>query len=186
MSSLLCSMYVHVRSDVSNIWEIFDILRLTCLIPYTYGEWCVEYFWNFRHMADDMFKPYTYGEWCVEYFWNFRHMVGDMFNPVYIWRVMCRRFQKFSTYGRRSVPATSRSQACRRLFSVGAEVGCSGRELLYFAGIFFWKSAPPKSPCEKKRFYGLFLRFCLHLWVLAVTLRRVMRYLYLCGGPTFG
>ena len=55
-----------------------------------------------------------------------------------IWVMTCRRFQKFSTYVRRSVPATSHSQTCRRQFSVGAEVGCSGRELLYFA-VFFLK-----------------------------------------------
>ena len=68
MLSLMCSMYVHVRSDVSNIFEIFDIWRLTCsnrihmlgdvsnifeifdiwlvtcLIMYTYDGLRVEYF----------------------------------------------------------------------------------------------------------------------------------------------
>ena len=45
---------------VSNIFEIFDIWLVTCLILYTYDGLRVEYFWNFRHMAGVQFpQPLT-------------------------------------------------------------------------------------------------------------------------------
>ena len=129
------------------------------------------------------------------------HMGDDMskiLNYFDIWLVTCRIFRKFSTYGWWRVedfrnfrhmagvlflhpPAPRRAGGSflwvRRLAAPAAN-SCILR-------YFFWKSAPTITPWKKKRFYGLFLRFCLHLWVFAVTLRRVMRYVYVCGGPTF-
>ena len=41
---MTCSKRIHMVGDVSNIFEIFDIWLVTCLILYTYDRCRVEYF----------------------------------------------------------------------------------------------------------------------------------------------
>ena len=173
---------------------MYPVMRGYCVIQFLWDSspWC--FICSSRiHMGDDMSKILnyfdiwlvtclrfwifsTYGGWHVEDSEFFRHM-GDDVSKILdffdIWQAFCSR----------NLP----------LLDVPAAVfdGCGGwflcLQTAVFSGYFFLKiCALWITLWKKKRFYRLFLRFCLHLWVFAVTLRQVMRYIYLCGGPTFG
>ena len=44
MLLVTCLSDIHMAGVMSNIFEIFDIWLVTCLIPYTYDRYRVEYF----------------------------------------------------------------------------------------------------------------------------------------------
>ena len=153
-------------------------MRGYCVIQFLWDSspWCFICS-SHIHMGDDMSKILnyfdiwlvtcrrfwiflTYGWWRVEDFRNFRHIAGVLFLHL-------------------SAPRRSGGSFwwVRRLVSLSTNRG--------IFRVFFQKICARNNAVKKKRFYGLFLRFCLYLWVFAVTLRRVMRYVYVCGGPTF-